>query len=180
MVIHFAASYLSQPSGQPAPFQPVIALLIERRNQTGQSEKVCNRRDAAGLSYLCRRGYLTPVRFADEHYSPVLEAFASRSIVPATPPQSSCANAGRHVTFFIRDVAGRVVMNEMDAFADAEFLCAPRGLRGEERAHIDTDTGNGVIPSPVQSISPEPLPRSRMRVPASCVTRGPASRTSLV
>ncbi len=41
-------------------------------------------------------------------------------------------------------------MNEMDAFADAEFLCAPRGLRGEERAHIDTDTdtGNGVIPSP--------------------------------
>lgn len=39
-------------------------------------------------------------------------------------------------------------MNEMDAFADAEFLCAPRGLRGEELAHINTDTGNGVIPSP--------------------------------
>ncbi len=72
--------------GLPAPFQPVIALLIERRNQTGQSEKVCNRRDAARPGCLLRRGYLTPVRFANEHYSPGLRLFASRSIVPATPP----------------------------------------------------------------------------------------------
>lgn len=37
-------------------FNQVIALLIERRNQTGQSKKVCNRRDAAGLSYLAVAG----------------------------------------------------------------------------------------------------------------------------
>ena len=39
-------------------------------------------------------------------------------------------------------------MNEMDAFADAEFLCAPRGLRGEERAHVDAGTGDTVITCP--------------------------------
>lgn len=70
-------------------FNQVIALLIERRNQTGQSEKVCNRRDAAGLGCLLRRGYLTPVRFAYEHYSPGLEAFCQQIHCPGyAPPQS--------------------------------------------------------------------------------------------
>ena len=70
-------------------------------------------------------------------------------------------------------------MNEMDAFADAEFLCAPRGLRGEERAHIDTDTGNGVILAGTKHLSRAAAEIENASA-ASCVTRGPASRTSLV
>lgn len=67
IVSHFAASYLSQPSGQPVPFQPrhnragrkMKRALAEKENRSLKSRRK--------LGDLLRGGYLTPVRFADEY-----------------------------------------------------------------------------------------------------------------
>ena len=39
-------------------------------------------------------------------------------------------------------------MNKLNAFGNAQFLCAQFGLRSKERAHVDASAGNPVVTCP--------------------------------
>jgi hypothetical protein len=99
---------------------------------------------------------------------PVLRLFARSSMVPATPPPIHVAPRQAATPTFSSDhIAGGVIVDELDSVGDIEFFCAAFRLLGEQLAHVDTGAMIPKSRAQVHNISPEPLPRSRTRVPGS-------------
>lgn len=100
IVNHLAASYRSQPSGLPAPFQPCRSPVCRKRNEVGKGKKIGHRVGSACTGNIFCGGHLTPVRFTDHDDSASLRLFASSVIVPATPPAIHVAPTQAAISHF--------------------------------------------------------------------------------
>ena len=146
-------------------FNNVVTQAAERRDQFWQHKEVRDCVCQTPLGNIFRWWQLPPVRLADKDDSASAQAPCQKlnrsSDSPADPGST---HAGRHIDLFVRDIACRIVMDELDLIGHAQFFGTKSSLLTEQLAHVDTDANDTVITCPCT----QHLSRTAAEIKHSC------------
>ncbi len=92
---------------------------------------------------------LSPVGFADEDDAACAKALRQQlDCASRTSSDPGGTEAGCHTDLFIRDITGRIAVNEGDTITHVELDGATCGVLRKQGTHIDPGSADGVVARP--------------------------------